>query len=316
MTSDVINIYLAGPRGFCAGVERAILMVEEAIKKYGGPIYVRHEIVHNKYVVEDLKAKGAVFIDELDEIDDYTRPVIFSAHGVPKSVPKEAKNLHLLFFDATCPLVSKIHREVENFERLHVPIILIGHRNHPEVIGTMGQIQTPIHLIEKEEDLNNLPFTRNQKIAYVTQTTLSVDDTESIIKAIKNQFTNVIEPRKNDICYATSNRQNAIKKIASHCDLFIVIGSHNSSNSLRLVEVAKQYGAKESILIENAERFNLSKFNNVNNIGLTASASAPEILVQNFIQIMQKKYKINLHESDFTPENVNFKIPQQLKTVN
>ena len=315
MTSDVINIYLAGPRGFCAGVERAILMVEEAIKKYGGPIYVRHEIVHNKYVVEDLKAKGAVFIDELDEIDDYTRPVIFSAHGVPKSVPKEAKNLHLLFFDATCPLVSKIHREVENFERLHVPIILIGHRNHPEVIGTMGQIQTPIHLIEKEEDLNNLPFTRNQKIAYVTQTTLSVDDTESIIKAIKNQFTNVIEPRKNDICYATSNRQNAIKKIASHCDLFIVIGSHNSSNSLRLVEVAKQYGAKESILIENAERFNLSKFNNVNNIGLTASASAPEILVQNFIQIIQKKYKINLHESDFTPENVNFKIPQQLKTV-
>jgi 4-hydroxy-3-methylbut-2-enyl diphosphate reductase len=315
MTPDLINIYLAGPRGFCAGVERAILMVEEAIKKYGGPIYVRHEIVHNKYVVEDLKAKGAIFIDELDEIDDCTRPVIFSAHGVPKSVPKEAQNLNLLFFDATCPLVSKIHREVENFERLDVPIILVGHHNHPEVIGTMGQIQSPIYLIEKEEDLNNLPIKINQKIAYVTQTTLSVDDTQSIIKAIKKKFTNVIEPRKNDICYATSNRQNAIKKIASYCDLFIVIGSHNSSNSLRLVEVAKQYGAKESILIENVEIFNTNKIINVNNIGLTASASAPEILVQNFIQIMRKKYKINLHESDFTPENVNFKIPQQLKTV-
>jgi len=315
MTSDVINIYLAGPRGFCAGVERAILMVKEAINKYGDPIYVRHEIVHNKYVVEDLKRKGAVFIDELDEIDDYTRPVIFSAHGVPKSVPKEAKNLNLLFFDATCPLVSKIHREVENFERLHVPIILVGHRNHPEVVGTMGQIQTPIYLIEKEEDLNHLPIQVDQKIAYVTQTTLSVDDTKSIIKAIKKKFNNVIEPRKNDICYATSNRQNAIKKIASHCDLFIVIGSHNSSNSLRLVEVAKQYGAKESILIENVEIFNTNKISNCYNIGLTASASAPEILVQNFIQIMQKKYKINLHESDFSPENVNFKIPQQLKTV-
>ena len=315
MTSDVINIYLAGPRGFCAGVERAILMVKEAINKYGDPIYVRHEIVHNKYVVEDLKRKGAVFIDELDEIDDYTRPVIFSAHGVPKSVPKEAKNLNLLFFDATCPLVSKIHREVENFERLHVPIILVGHRNHPEVVGTMGQIQTPIYLIEKEEDLNHLPIQVDQKIAYVTQTTLSVDDTKSIIKAIKKKFNNVIEQRKNDICYATSNRQNAIKKIASHCDLFIVIGSHNSSNSLRLVEVAKQYGAKESILIENVEIFNTNKISNCYNIGLTASASAPEILVQNFIQIMQKKYKINLHESDFSPENVNFKIPQQLKTV-
>jgi len=315
MTLDVINIYLAGPRGFCAGVERAILMVEEAIKKFGGPIYVRHEIVHNKYVVEDLKVKGAVFIDGLDEIDDYTRPVIFSAHGVPKSVPKEAKNLNLLYFDATCPLVSKIHREVENLERLHVPIILVGHRNHPEVIGTMGQIQTPIYLIEKEEDLNSLPIKRDQKIAYVTQTTLSVDDTASIIKAIKKKFSDVIEPRKNDICYATSNRQNAIKKIAPYCDFFIVIGSYNSSNSLRLVEVAKQYGAKESVLIENVEIFNLSKIGNVNNIGLTASASAPEILVQNFIQIMREKYTINLHESDFTPENVNFKIPQQLKTM-
>ncbi|SVD76433.1 uncharacterized protein METZ01_LOCUS429287, partial [marine metagenome] len=202
-----LHIHLAGPRGFCAGVDRAILMVEEALKKYGAPIYVRHEIVHNKYVVEDLKKKGAIFIDELNEISDFSRPAIFSAHGVPKSIPEEAKNLNLRFFDATCPLVSKIHREVENYERLQVPILLIGHRNHPEVIGTMGQINSLIYLIEKEEDLEKLTFNEDQKIAYVTQTTLSVDDTISIIKAIKKKFKYVFEPRKNDICYATTNRQ-------------------------------------------------------------------------------------------------------------
>ena len=196
MTLHKINIHLAGPRGFCAGVDRAILMVEEAIKKFGGPIYVRHEIVHNKYVVEDLKNKGAVFIDELNEIIDKSRPVIFSAHGVPKSVPQNASKLNLQFFDATCPLVSKIHREVENFERLNLPIILIGHKNHPEVIGTMGQVQSKIFLVEKIEDVSLLPFDINQKVAYVTQTTLSVDDTSSIVKAIKNKFTNVVEPKK------------------------------------------------------------------------------------------------------------------------
>ena len=248
MKLNQINIFLAGPRGFCAGVDRAILMVEEAIKKFGGPIYVRHEIVHNKYVVEDLKKKGAVFIDELDEITDSTRPVIFSAHGVPKSVPKNATNLKLQFFDATCPLVSKIHREVENLERLKLPIILIGHKNHPEVIGTMGQIKSKIYLVEKESDIEILPLKDNQKVAYVTQTTLSVDDTSSIIKEIKKKFTNVVEPRKNDICYATTNRQNAVKKIASLCDIFFVIGAKNSSNSIRLVEVAKQYGSKQAIL--------------------------------------------------------------------
>ena len=313
MKQETIDIYLAGPRGFCAGVDRAILMVEEAIKKYGGPIYVRHEIVHNKYVVEDLKKKGAIFIDELSEIKDLSRPVIFSAHGVPKIVPEEAKNLNLNFFDATCPLVSKIHREVENFERLNIPIILIGHRNHPEVIGTMGQIKESIFLVEKKEDLNNLPFTKEQKIAYVTQTTLSVDDTSSIIAAIKKRFLNVLEPRKNDICYATTNRQNAVKKIASYCDLFIVIGAKNSSNSLRLVEVAKQYGAKKSILLENINVLNKYELSDVNSIGLTASASAPEILVQNFIKFLKQKYKIKIHEPTYTPENVNFKIPQQLK---
>lgn len=313
MISKKINIHLAGPRGFCAGVDRAILMVEEALKKYGGPIYVRHEIVHNKYVVEDLKNKGAVFIDELNEITDLSRPVIFSAHGVPKSVPSEALNLNLQFYDATCPLVSKIHREVESFERLNLPILLIGHHNHPEVIGTMGQVKSPIYLIEKEEDLDKLTILSNQKIAYVTQTTLSLDDTKLIVKAIKKKFKHVIEPRKNDICYATTNRQEAVKKIAALCDIFIVIGAQNSSNSIRLVEVAKQSGSKNSLLLENIEKFDNKILNNVKNIGLTASASAPEILVQNFIKILKKKYDVLVCEQDYIPENVNFKIPQQLK---
>ena len=255
MNTHQIKIYLAGPRGFCAGVDRAILMVEEALKKYGNPVYVRHEIVHNKYVVEDLKEKGAIFIDELNEIKDLSRPVIFSAHGVPKSVPDEAKNLNLLYFDATCPLVSKIHREVENFEKQNLPIILIGHHNHPEVIGTMGQIKSSIYLVENEKDVELLKLDNNKKIAYVTQTTLSVDETKEIIKAIKKKFNDVIEPRKNDICYATTNRQDAVKKIASNCEVFFVIGAYNSSNSIRLVEVAKKYGARKSILLENIEQF-------------------------------------------------------------
>ena len=313
MNTHQIKIYLAGPRGFCAGVDRAILMVEEALKKYGNPVYVRHEIVHNKYVVEDLKEKGAIFIDELNEIKDLSRPVIFSAHGVPKSVPDEAKNLNLLYFDATCPLVSKIHREVENFEKQNLPIILIGHRNHPEVIGTMGQIKSSIHLVENEKDVELLKLDNNKKIAYVTQTTLSVDETKEIIKAIKKKFNDVIEPRKNDICYATTNRQDAVKKIASNCEVFFVIGAYNSSNSIRLVEVAKKYGARKSILLENIEQFDEKIFKNINSIGLTASASAPEILVQNFIQLLEKKFDIELIQDDFIKEDVNFKIPQKLK---
>jgi|TARA_B110000263_G_scaffold3556_1_gene2969 4-hydroxy-3-methylbut-2-enyl diphosphate reductase len=315
MTSHQINIHLAGPRGFCAGVDRAILMVEEAIKKFGGPIYVRHEIVHNKYVVEDLKNKGAVFIDELSEITDSSRPVIFSAHGVPKSVPQNASKLNIQFFDATCPLVSKIHREVENFERLNLPIILIGHKNHPEVIGTMGQIKSKIYLVEKEKDVSLLPLDSNQEIAYVTQTTLSLDDTSSIIKAIKTKFANVIEPRKNDICYATTNRQNAVKKIASLCDIFFVIGAKNSSNSIRLVEVAKQYGAKQSILLESIENFDKKIIKQNSNIGITASASAPEILLQNFIKLLKKNYNINIFEEEYTPEDVAFKIPQNIRAI-
>ena len=313
MNTHQIKIYLAGPRGFCAGVDRAILMVEEALKKYGNPVYVRHEIVHNKYVVEDLKEKGAIFIDELNEIKDLSRPVIFSAHGVPKSVPDEAKNLNLLYFDATCPLVSKIHREVENFEKQNLPIILIGHHNHPEVIGTMGQIKSSIHLVENEKDVELLKLDNNKKIAYVTQTTLSVDETKEIIKAIKKKFNDVIEPRKNDICYATTNRQDAVKKIASNCEVFFVIGAYNSSNSIRLVEVAKKYGARKSILLENIEQFDEKIFKNINSIGLTASASAPEILVQKFIELLEKKFDIELIQDDFIKEDVNFKIPQKLK---
>ena len=313
--NKIIDVYLAGPRGFCAGVERAILMVQEAIKKYGKPVYVRHEIVHNKFVVENLRKQGAIFIEELKEITQKDRPVIFSAHGVPKSVPEEAKKLNLLFYDATCPLVSKIHREVENFDRKNLPVILIGHHNHPEVIGTMGQIKSPVHLVENVQDVAKLSIPNDQAIACVTQTTLSVDDTKSIIHAIKKKYSYVIEPKKSDICYATTNRQMAVKKIASNCDLFIVIGAYNSSNSLRLVEVAKQYGANKSMLIENPDEFDISLINDVQNIGVTASASAPEILVRNFIQFLKEKFTTKVYETEYIKEDTNFKIPQQLKVA-
>ena len=315
VNQQTLNLYLAGPRGYCAGVERAINMVEEALKKYGKPVYIRHEIVHNKYVVDKLRSKGAIFIDELSEITDNKRPVIFSAHGVPKSVPKQAKQLNLQYYDATCPLVSKIHREVENFKRKNLNIVLIGHSGHPEVIGTMGQISSKIHLIENEKDVATLNISKNSKIAYVTQTTLSVDDTKSIIIAIKKKYPNVIEPKKNDICYATTNRQEAVKKIASSCDLFIIIGAKNSSNSLRLVEVAKQYGAKKCILANRIEEFDSASLKKIKSVGLTASASAPEILVQNFIKYLNENFKVTLHETDYIKEDVIFKIPQKLKVA-
>ena len=284
-----LDIYLAGPRGFCAGVDRAILMVQEALKKYGSPVYVRHEIVHNKYVVDSLKDEGAIFIEELSEIDQKDRPVIFSAHGVPKSVPIEAEKLNLLYYDATCPLVSKIHREVEIFERRNLPVILVGHSNHPEVIGTMGQTTNEIFLVENIEDVKNLPIGKDQQVAYVTQTTLSVDDTKEIIDEIKTQFKNFLEPKKKDICYATTNRQDAVKDIAKQCDYFFVLGSKNSSNSLRLVEVAKNYGSKKSFLIDDIDSFDPEIINNSSKIGITASASAPEVLVN---KILKKNRKI------------------------
>ena len=308
-----LDIYLAGPRGFCAGVERAILMVQEAIKKYGSPVYVRHEIVHNKYVVDNLKAEGAIFVEELSEIDQTDRPVIFSAHGVPKSVPKEAEKLNLLYYDATCPLVSKIHREVENFERKSLPVILIGHHNHPEVIGTMGQTSNEIYLVENKEDVKSLPIRKDQQIAYVTQTTLSVDDTKEIIDEIKFHFENVLEPKKKDICYATTNRQEAVKNIAKHCDYFFVLGSKNSSNSLRLVEVAKNYGSQHSILVDDVESFDPSIINGKSKIGITASASSPEILVKNILKKIEQYFELNIIESNFEKEDTLFKIPQKLK---
>ena len=307
-----LNIFLAGPRGFCAGVDRAIEMVKGAIKKYGAPVYVRHEIVHNKFVVENLKSQGAIFVEELEEIQDKSRPVIFSAHGVPKAVPEEALSLNLIYYDATCPLVSKIHKEVENFDKKNLPVILIGHRNHPEVIGTMGQTNNEIYLIEKVEDVKTLPFNKNDKIAYVTQTTLSVDDTKDIIKEIKLKFSNVIEPQKNDICYATTNRQEAVKKIANQCDYFLVIGASNSSNSLRLVEVAKNYGSKKAILVEDVDSLNLNIFQESENIGITASASSPEILVRKLLDNLKKNFELQVNEGHYQKEDVFFKVPQKL----
>ena len=310
-----LDVYLAGPRGFCAGVERAILMVQEAIKKYGAPVYVRHEIVHNKYVVDSLKEEGAIFVEELYEIDQRDRPVIFSAHGVPKSVPEEAKDLNLLYFDATCPLVSKIHREVENFERMNLPVILIGHHNHPEVIGTMGQTAKQIFLVENKEEVKHLPIPKNQQIAYVTQTTLSVDDTKEIIDEIKLHFKNVLEPKKKDICYATTNRQEAVKNIANFSDYFFVIGSKNSSNSLRLVEVAKNYGSQKAILIDDIDNFDPTILNSSSKIGITASASSPEILVSKMLGKIGQQFDLNIIESEYEKENIHFKIPQKLKEV-
>ena len=307
-----LNIFLAGPRGFCAGVDRAIEMVKGALKKYGAPVYVRHEIVHNKFVVENLKSQGAIFVEELNEIEDRSRPVIFSAHGVPKTVPEEALSLNLVYYDATCPLVSKIHKEVENFDKKNLPVILIGHRNHPEVIGTMGQTDKKIHLVEKVEDVKKLPLNQNDEIAYVTQTTLSVDDTKDIIKEIKLHFSNVIEPKKNDICYATTNRQEAVKKIANQCDYFLVIGASNSSNSLRLVEVAKNYGSKKAILVEDVDSLNLNIFQESENIGITASASSPEVLVKKLLDNLKRNFEIHVNEGSYQKEDVFFKVPQKL----
>ena len=307
-----LNIFLAGPRGFCAGVDRAIEMVKGALKKYGAPVYVRHEIVHNKFVVENLKSQGAIFVEELNEIEDRSRPVIFSAHGVPKAVPEEALSLNLVYYDATCPLVSKIHKEVENFDKKNLPVILIGHRNHPEVIGTMGQTNKKIYLVEKVEDVKKLPLNQNDEIAYVTQTTLSVDDTKDIIKEIKLHFSNVIEPKKNDICYATTNRQEAVKKIANQCDYFLVIGASNSSNSLRLVEVAKNYGSKKAILVEDVDSLNLNIFQESENIGITASASSPEVLVKKLLDNLKRNFEIHINEGSYQKEDVFFKVPQKL----
>ena len=313
MKNKELKILLSAPRGFCAGVERAIEIVEKSIKKFGAPVYVRHEIVHNKFVVDDLKKKGAIFVEELEEIKDKTRPVIFSAHGVPKKVPVEAENFKMEYVDATCPLVSKVHREAENLNKSGLQILLIGHKNHPEVIGTMGQIpEGEIDLIENIEDANNYQNKSKRELAFVTQTTLSVDDTKEIISALKKKFPEIREPKKEDICYATTNRQAAVKKIAKECDMFFVIGSRNSSNSLRLVEVAKNSGCTNSRLIHSESDVPFEEIEKYKTIGISSGASAPEILVDNFINNLKKKFVISMEEVRIVKENITFKIPGKL----
>ena len=313
MKSKEIKILLAAPRGFCAGVERAIEIVKKSINKYGAPVYVRHEIVHNKHVVDSLKEIGAIFVEELHEIKDKTRPVIFSAHGVPKKVPAEAENFKMKYIDATCPLVSKVHREAENLNKDGVQILLIGHKNHPEVIGTMGQIpEGQIDLIENIDDVNNYENKSNKKLAFVTQTTLSVDDTKEIISALKKKFPEIREPKKEDICYATTNRQAAVKKISNQCEMFFVIGSRNSSNSVRLVEVAKNSGCSNAILIHSESNIPYEKISKCSTIGVSSGASAPEILVKNFINSLKEKFKLNIEEVEIIKEDVTFKIPGKL----
>ena len=312
--SKELKILLASPRGFCAGVDRAIEIVEKALKKFGSPVYVRHEIVHNKYVVDNLKKKGAIFVEELHEIKDKSRPVVFSAHGVPKSVPEEAENKKIFYVDATCPLVTKVHRETERHNKNGYQIILIGHKGHPEVIGTMGQIpKENITLVETIEDAKNVKIEKfNRPVAYVTQTTLSVDDTKDIIEILEKKFPNIKSPIKEDICYATTNRQGAVKKIASSCEMFFVIGSENSSNSKRLVEVAKKAGCNKSQLISFDAQLPLNEIIKCNKIGLTSGASAPERLVQDFIEKIKKKCKVTIEEVELIKESVIFKLPKSL----
>ena len=313
MKNKEIKILLAAPRGFCAGVERAIEIVKKSIAKYGAPVYVRHEIVHNRHVVNNLKKIGAIFVEELSEIQDKSRPVIFSAHGVPKSIPIEADGYNIDYIDATCPLVSKVHREAENLHNAGYHIVLIGHLNHPEVIGTMGQLpEGSIDLIQNEKDVINHKLEIGKKISYVTQTTLSVDDTKNIIIALKKKYPEIKEPFKEDICYATTNRQSAVKNIAKNCEMFFVLGSRNSSNSVRLVEVAQQAGCPHSELIHSESEIPFDKIGNSKIIGISSGASAPEILVESFIKKIKNKFKVKINEVEIVKENIIFKVPGKL----
>ena len=309
-----LKILLASPRGFCAGVDRAIEIVKKTLKKFGSPVYVRHEIVHNTQVVENLRKLGAIFVEDLNEIKDRSRPVIFSAHGVPKSVPKEASIKKMFYVDATCPLVTKVHREAESLHKNGFEVILIGHKNHPEVLGTMGQLpKGSIKLIETVKHAQNLNVNEFKKsVAYVTQTTLSVDDTKDIIQVLKGKFPKIKSPIKEDICYATTNRQEAVKKIAPLCDMFFVVGSKNSSNSQRLVEVAKKSGCINSELIPYNEQLPINSIIKCNKIGITSGASAPEQLVQNLISEIKKHCNVSMEEIVFAKENVTFKLPKSL----
>ncbi|WP_341895605.1 4-hydroxy-3-methylbut-2-enyl diphosphate reductase [Ferrovibrio terrae] len=308
-----IALVLAAPRGFCAGVDRAIQIVERALERFGAPVYVRHEIVHNRFVVDSLAAKGAIFVDELDEVPAGAH-VVFSAHGVPKSVPADAEARKLSYLDATCPLVSKVHREAERHHREGRRIVLIGHAGHPEVIGTMGQLPPgAVVLIETVADVAGLQLARdNEPLAYITQTTLSVDDTAHIIAALKQRFAQIEGPKKEDICYATTNRQVAVKAIAAHSDAVLVIGAPNSSNSLRLVEVAKREGCQIAQLVQRAADIDWAALDGVKSVGITAGASAPELLVEEVIAAFRERYSVTVREIETATESVQFKLPVAL----
>lgn len=310
-----LKVLLAAPRGFCAGVERAIQIVERALDKFGPPIYVRHEIVHNRYVVERLEALGAVFVEELDAVPA-GMPVIFSAHGVPKSVPAEASMRALQFYDATCPLVSKVHVEAERHYRDGHEILLIGHAGHPEVIGTLGQLpEGAIQLIETPEDAEAFQPRNPAALAYLTQTTLSIDEAAGIVSILRRRFPSITGPRKNDICYATTNRQEAVKAIAPHCTGMIVIGSANSSNSKRLVEVALREGCRWAVLVERAANIDWSLVSEGQSVGVTAGASAPEELVQEVIEAIAERYALHIEEVEVRQEQVQFKLPRGLSAA-
>ena len=308
-----LTLYLAAPRGFCAGVDRAIQIVELALGKWGAPVYVRHEIVHNKFVVDGLREKGAIFVEELDECPD-DRPVIFSAHGVPKAVPAEAAKREMIYVDATCPLVSKVHIEAERHHAAGLQMVMIGHEGHPETVGTMGQLpKGDVLLVETSEDVAKLKIRDPEKLAFVTQTTLSIDDTADILAALKLRFPNIVGPHKEDICYATTNRQIAVKEIAPLVDALLVVGAPNSSNSKRLVEVASKAGCSYAQLVQCDTEIDWRALEGIQSVGLTAGASAPEVLVNEIIEAFRARYKVTIEHVETAQENVNFKVPRVLR---
>ena len=309
-----LTILVAAPRGFCAGVDRAIKIVELALKKFGAPVYVRHEIVHNRHVVESLKAKGAIFVEELDEIPETDAPVIFSAHGVPKSVPAAAQTRNMFYLDATCPLVSKVHVEARTHYEEGLEIVLIGHAGHPEVIGTLGQLPAgAATLIETTQAAQHFEPRAPERLAYITQTTLSVDDTAAIVATLRERFPAIIGPRKEDICYATTNRQAAVKVIAPRCDAVIVVGAPNSSNSLRLVEVAERAGCQRALLVQQAADIPWSDLENIGTLGVTAGASAPELLVTEIIDAFRARFDVTVEAVVTTEERIAFNVPRELR---
>jgi 4-hydroxy-3-methylbut-2-en-1-yl diphosphate reductase len=310
-----LKVLLASPRGFCAGVDRAIQIVERAIEKYGAPVYVRHEIVHNRHVVDRLRAVGAVFVEELEECPD-DRPVVFSAHGVPKSVPAEATRREMIYLDATCPLVSKVHVEAERHHAAGREIVLIGHDGHPEVVGTMGQLPPgAVTLLQNVEEAEAFVPRDAANLAFVTQTTLSLEDTAEMVGALRRRFPEIAAPHKEDICYATTNRQDAVKALADRCDLLLVVGARNSSNSVRLVEVGMKAGARDAKLVDEAANIDWTWFDGIETLGLTAGASAPELLVQGVLAALSQRYEIAIEEVATRQETVTFKLPRAIATV-